>query len=84
MPELLTPVASKEQKTNTAVADGGGRRDKVQPEARIRATMSSGVPTVTVGLRSINVTLDIASPHRNRPFLPHGQERSAVAIVAIS
>lgn len=70
MPELLIPVGSRKRQTNKADADGGGRRDRVKPEARIRARMSSGVPTVTAGLRSINVTLDIATPQRIAHFYP--------------
>lgn len=70
MPELVIPVASRGRRTNTADADRSGERDKVVPEARIRARVSSGVPTVGAGLRSINVTLDIATPQRIAHFFP--------------
>ena len=39
-------------------------------QARIRAQAKSGVPTATVHLRSINVTLDNATPERIAHFFP--------------
>ncbi len=70
MPELLIPVPRKDRKTNTTHAEGNGQRDRGKPQARIRAKASSDVPTVTVGLRSINVTLDIATSRRIAHFFP--------------
>ena len=69
MPELLISVSGKDPKT-TADANGRGQREKATRQARIRARVESGFPRMTMHLRSINVTLDSATPQRIAHFFP--------------
>ena len=70
MPEMLIPVSDQERKTMTASANSRGHRDKPTRQPRIRARVESGVPEMTAHLRSINVTLDSATPQRIAHFYP--------------
>ena len=83
MPELLVPVSAKDQKT-TADANGRGQRDKATQQARIRARVESGMPKMTMHLRSIKRHARQRHSAAYRPFLPHGEERAVAAIVATS
>ena len=70
MPELVILDLHNGRHTNTADADGRAQRDEDRPQARIRAGTPSGVPRVTASLRSINVTLDTATPQHIAHFYP--------------
>ena len=70
MPELLLPDLDEERKTNTADTNGRGQQEKASRPVRIGATVESGVPEMTMQLRSINVTLDSAIPQRIAHFFP--------------
>ena len=70
MPELHIVGINDVRKTNKGAGDGRAQRDTGPRQARIRAQAKSGVPTATVHLRSINVTLDNATPERIAHFFP--------------
>ena len=69
MPELSISGVTDARET-TANVDGRAQRDKATQQVRTRARMKSGVPELTVHLRSINVTLDSAIPQRIAHFFP--------------
>ena len=70
MPELRIVGIDDARKTNKGDVDGWAQRDKVSRQVRIRAQGKSDVPIMTVHLRSINVTLDSATPQRIAHFFP--------------
>ena len=70
MPELRIVGISDVRKTNKGDVPDRAQRDKVSRQVRIRAQGKSGMPTMTVHLRSINVTLDSATPQRIAHFFP--------------
>ena len=70
MPELLIADSNNGRKTNTAEVEGRGPGDKVTWKVCVPASMDSDVPEMTVHLRSINVTLDSATPQRIAHFFP--------------
>ena len=69
MPEQRISGVTDARET-TANVDGRAQRNKATQQVRIRASMKSGVPELTVHLRSINVTLDSATPQRIAHFFP--------------
>ena len=70
MPELRIVGMNDVRETNKADVGSRAQRDTSPWQVRVRAQAESGVPTATVHLRSINVTLDNAAPERIAHFFP--------------
>ena len=68
MPELH--IVNDVRKTNRDEVDGRSQRDEVSRQVHVRARIKPGVPTMPMHLRSINVTLDNATPQRIAHFFP--------------
>ena len=70
MPKFVVPDLNNGRETKTADLDGRGRGDSASRPARVRASMGLSAPDMMVHLRSINVTLDSATPQRIAHFCP--------------
>ena len=70
MPELVIRDLRNGRHTDTADADGRAQRHTDMPQAGIRTRRLAGVPRVAASLRSINVTLDTATPQHIAHFFP--------------
>ena len=70
MPELSIIGTNDVRKANKGDVGGRAQPDKVSRQVRMREQGESGVPTKAAHLRSINVTLDNATPQRIAHFFP--------------